>query len=79
MIMIDLLIIGYGHYRYSYANILKLYASITNHPNPPLKSWTSSREIRIVRIEILPQYMEALRADGRVRLSGLPRNETGLY
>ena len=33
----------------------------------------------IVRIEILPQHMEALWADGRVRVSGLPRTEAGIY
>ena len=37
------------------------------------------REIGIVRIQILPQHMEALRADGRVRFSGLPRTEAGIY
>ena len=35
--------------------------------------------LETVRTKVLPQYMEALRADGRVRFSGLSRIEAGLY
>ena len=52
-------------------------------PSHPIKNTGQLAQcfliLRIVRVETLPQYMEALRANRGVHASGLSRTEAGIY
>ena len=52
-------------------------------PSLPIKNTGHSAQcflvLRIVRVETLPQYMEALRANCGVHASGLSRTQAGIY